>query len=163
MLLRAIVVALLAMLAMMFLQPQVQRVGQAITKQPLMSGGVGLLTILGAPAVIAIVALVMAVTLILIPVAVVVVLLGGLTIALAWLFGMIALGQEVGDRFTQSINQSWTPVLSAGFGTFLLMLVGGIVGEIPCVGWLAPALIGLLGIGGVAITWFGSRPATCPP
>ncbi len=159
---RAIVVALLAMLVTMFLQPQIERVGQAITKQPLMSGGVGLLTVLGAPAAIFIVALVMAVTLILIPVAVVVLLLGALTIALAWLFGMIALGQEVGDRFTQSINQNWTPVLSAGFGTFLLMLVGGIIGEIPCVGWLASALIGLLGIGGVAITWFGSRSAPVP-
>ncbi len=159
---RAIAVALLAMLVMMFLQPQIEHVGQAITKQPFMAGGVGLITVLGAPLVIFIVALVMAVTLILIPMAIVVALLGVLTITLAWLFGMIALGQEIGDRFTRSINQNWAPVFTAGFGTFLLMLVGGAIGEIPCVGWLATALIGLLGIGAVVITRFGMRPVQTP-
>ena len=44
-------------------------------------------------------------------------------------------------------------------GTFLLVLVGGALGEIPCVGWLAPAALGLLGVGAVAITWFGTRSA----
>src|ERR1041385_221129 len=157
---QAVAVALLAMLAMMFLQPQVERVGQAITTQPLISGGVGLLTMFGAPVVIFIVVLVMALTIILIPVAVAVALLGGLLIALAWLFGMIALGQEVGERFTRAINQSWAPVLTAGFGTFLLMLVGGALGQIPCIGWLVPALLGLLGIGAVVLTRFGVRPVS---
>lgn len=150
-LIRAVAVALLAMLVVMFLQPQLNRVGQAITVQPLMSGGIGLVTVLVAPIALAI----LSVTIILIPVAFV----GVLLLVFAWLFGVIALGQEVGERFTRSINQAWAPVLTTGFGTFLLMLVGGAIGEIPCVGWLAPAALGLLGIGAVAVTWFGSRSA----
>jgi cytoskeletal protein CcmA (bactofilin family) len=148
---RAVAVALLAMVVVMFLQPQLNRVGHAITAQPLMSGGIGLLTVLVAPLAVVI----LTVTIILIPVAFV----GVLLLVFAWLFGVIALGQEVGERFTRSINQSWAPVLTTGFGTFLLMLVGGAIGEIPCVGWLAPLALGLLGIGAVAVTWFGSRSA----
>jgi hypothetical protein len=127
-----------------------------------MSGGIGLLTVLVAPLAVAI----LSITIILIPVA----FIGVLLLLFAWLFGIIALGQEVGERFTHSINQSWAPVVTTGFGTFLLMLVGGYIGLIPCVGWLAPALLGLLGIGAVAVTWFGSRsapvtiiPASNPP
>jgi hypothetical protein len=150
-LIRAVAVALLAMLVVMFLQPQLNRVGQAITGQPLMSGGIGLLTVLVAPIAVVI----LSITIILIPVAFV----GILLLVFAWLFGVIALGQEVGERFTRSINQSWAPVFTTGFGTFLLMLVGGAIGEIPCIGWLAPVALGLLGIGAVAVTWFGSRSA----
>jgi len=108
-----------------------------------------LLTLVIAPLAI----LIMAITLILIPVALIVVFI----IPLAWLFGIIALGQEVGERFTNAINQTWAPVLATGFGTFLLLLVGGFVGLIPCVGWLLPFLVGLIAVGGVAMTWFGTR------
>ncbi|HXD08722.1 MAG TPA: polymer-forming cytoskeletal protein [Anaerolineales bacterium] len=155
---RAVIIAALAMLVVVFLKPQMEYVSDAIVKQPIMSGGVGLLTVLGGPITILVVALIMIVTLILIPVAVVVILLGALILSLAWLFGMIALGNEVGERFTQSINQSWAPVLTAGFGTFLLMLVGGAIGQIPCLGWLFTFLIGLVGIGAAVLTRFGTRP-----
>jgi len=155
---RAVIVAALAMLVVIFLKPQMENVSQAILSQPVMSGGVGLLTVFGGPISIVVVALVMVITLILIPVAALVVFLGVLAIALAWLFGMIALGNEVGERFTQSINQSWAPAFTAGFGTFLLMLVGGAIGEIPCVGWLFVALIGFVGIGAAVLTRFGTRP-----
>jgi hypothetical protein len=101
------------------------------------------------------------VTLILIPVALIIVFI----IPLAWLFGIIAIGQEVGERFTQAINQTWAPVLSTGFGTFLLLLVGGFIGLIPCVGWLLPFVVGLVAVGGVAMTLFGTRsaPGATPP
>ena len=148
-LVRAVAVALLAMLVVMFLQPQLDRVSQAITSQPLMSGSIGLATLLASPIAL----LILAVTIILIPVA----LLGILLLVFAWLFGIIALGQEVGERFTRSINQSWAPVFTTGFGTFLLVLVGGAIAEIPCVGWIVPVSLGLLGIGAVTITWFGTR------
>jgi hypothetical protein len=155
---RAVIIAALAMLVVVFLKPQMERVSQAIISQPLMSGGVGLLTVFGGPISIAILAVIMIITLILIPVAVLVVFLGALAIALAWLFGIIALGNEVGERFTQSINQTWAPAFTAGFGTFLLMLVGGAIGEIPCIGWLFAALIGLVGIGAAVLTRFGTQP-----
>ena len=154
---RALAIAAIGMLLMLFLQPQLERVGDTIARQPVLAGSFGLLTLVVAPLVM----LIMAVTLILIPVALIV----AFVIPLAWLFGMIALGQEVGERFTNAINQTWAPVLSTGFGTFLLLLVGGFIGLIPCVGWLLPFLIGLMGIGGVAMTWFGTRsaPGTITP
>jgi len=156
---QALIVAMLAMLIVVFLQPQMERVSQAIVSQPVMSGAFGLAAAVGGPVTILVVSLIMVITLILIPVAVLVVFMGALFLALAWLFGVIALGYEVGERFARSLNQTWAPVLTAGFGTFLVMLVGGAIGEIPCIGWIVPTLIGLLAIGAVATTRFGMRPA----
>ncbi len=148
---RALAVAAIGMLLTLFLQPQLERVADAITRQPVMAGSFGLLAIVVTPLAM----LIMIVTLILIPVAIVVALL----VPLAWLFGMVALGQEVGERFTKAINQIWAPVLSTGIGTFLLVLVAGFIGMIPCFGWLLAFIITLFAIGGVAMTWFGTRTA----
>ena len=65
---------------------------------------------------------------------------------------------ELGERFTRAIDQDWPPVLSAGFGTFLGMLIVGGIGIIPCLGGLVQLLVALVGIGAVALTVFGSRP-----
>jgi len=145
----AIAVSLLAMLASLFLQPQVERVSQAIVGQPVIAGSFGLLTGVMAPVVLVI----LTITIILIPVA----LLAIIVLALAWLFGLIAIGTEVGERFTRAINQTWAPPLTAGLGTFLMMIVVGGVGLVPCIGWLITSLVALLGIGGVALTLFGTR------
>lgn len=156
---QALIVALLAMLVVVFLQPQLEQVSEAIVRQPLMSGVFGLAAAVGGPVALLVASLIMIVTLILIPVAVLVLILGTTLLALAWLFGVIALGYEVGERFTRSINQTWAPVFTAGVGTFFVMLIGGALGEFPCVGWVVPTLIGLVAIGAVAITRFGMRPA----
>jgi hypothetical protein len=157
----ALGIGLLAMLGSLFLQPQIERVSQAIVKQPVIAGSFGLLTVVLAPFALAILAL----TIILIPV----VILAAAGLAIAWLFGVIAIGYEVGERFTKAINQTWAVPLVAGFGTLLLMLVIGGIGMVPCVGWLAPFLVALLGIGGVVLTVFGTRsyplvaPTPAPP
>jgi len=146
----AVALALLAMLASLFLQPQIERVSLAMAGQPIVTGSFGLLTVVLLPFAV----LTLIITLLLIPVAILVVIAA----PFAWLFGVIALGTEVGERFTRAISQSWAPALTAGFGTFLLMLVSGGIGMIPCVGWLIPFIIALLGIGGVVVTIFGTRP-----
>lgn len=154
---QAIVVAGIGMLLTLFLQPQLERTGAAIARQPWTAGGFGLLTVIVVPMAVVF----MAITLILIPVSLLVTFL---VMPAAWVFGMVALGQEVGDRFTRAINQSWAPVLSTGFGTFLLMLIVCLVSLIPCVGWLPSFLVTLVGLGGVAMTWFGTRnpPGSMP-
>ncbi len=139
----------LAMLLTVFLHPQLDRVAQAVSAQPFIAGSIGVLTIIAA----AITVVVLAVTLILIPVAIATVLL----LVLAWLFGIVALGMEVGDRFTKAVHRSWEPVLSAGLGTFLLAIVVGTINLIPCVGWLAPVIVGMMGLGAAVITMFGTR------
>lgn len=155
---RALAVAAIGMLLTLFLQPQLESVADTITRQPLMAGSFGLLTLVVAPLAI----LIMSLTLILIPVALIVAFV---IIPMAWLFGMIALGQEVGERFTKAINQTWAPVLATGFGTFLLLLIGGFVGLIPCFGWLLSFIVSLIAIGGVVMSWFGTRstPSMMPP
>lgn len=150
----AVALALLAMLLSLFLTPHFERVAQATVSSPLVTGSVGLLTIALAP----LAAVILVVTVILIPVAVLVVF----GVVLAWLFGFIALGLEVGERFTAMIHREWAPALKAGFGTLLLMFGLGLIGLIDCLGVLAHALIAMIGIGSVVLTMFGSRPYPPP-
>ena len=154
---QAVVIAGIGMLLTLFLQPQLDRAANTIVRQPLISGGYGLLAFIVLPVIL----VVMTLTIILIPVVAVIVLL----FPLAWLFGVIALGQEVGDRFAKAINQVWAPVLSTGFGTFLLMLLVGFIELIPCIGWIPSTIVALLGVGATAMTWFGTRnpPGYIPP
>lgn len=151
---QAILISVLAMTLMLFLHPQLDRVAQTIVSQPFMAGTIGILTAMFAP--IALVILV--VTLILIPVA----LAGVFLLVLAWLFGVIAIGIELGDRFTKAVHQSWAPVLSAGLGTFMLMIIVGTVNTVPCIGWLASLIVSLVGTGAVMMTLFGTRSAMGP-
>ena len=158
---QAVLIAALAMLLVLFLRPQMERVAQAFTLQPLVAGGVGLLTVFVFPLLLVF----MAVTIILIlgiPFAV-------LALVLAWLFGIVSLGMEVGERFTRAIGQDWSPVLTTGFGTFLLVLVVQGIGLAPCVGWLVPFLVGATGVGAVLLAFFSranplkmSAPAAAP-
>jgi hypothetical protein len=146
----SVLLAGLAMLLTLFLHPQLDRVAQAVTRQPFVSGSIGLLTAVLAPITLVI----LVVTILLIPVALAAVIL----LALAWLFGVVALGMEVGDRFTRAIHRTWEPVLTTGAGTFLLGLAVGLVNQVPCVGWLAPVIVGLVGLGAAISTMFGTRP-----
>jgi hypothetical protein len=151
---KALGLAALAMLLTIFLHPQLDHVAQAVLTQPFMAGSIGLLTVFVAPLALAI----LAVTLILIPVA----LAASFLLVLALLFGVVAFGMEVGNRFTNAIHQTWEPVLSTGFGTFLLAIVLGTVSLVPCIGWLAGVLVGLIGLGAAVITLFGTRPVFHP-
>ena len=155
--LQAFIIAGIAMLLSLFLQPQLERAGDVIARQPISAGAFGLLTVIVAPFALVI----MSITIILFPVAVVVALAN----ALAWLFGVIALGQEIGNRFTAAINQTWAPVLTIGFGTLFLMLIVNLMNLIPCVGWIPSFLVTLVGIGAALTTWFGTRypPGYLPP
>jgi hypothetical protein len=96
---QAFLVAIVGMLLTLFLQPQLDKAGTSMIRQPVIAGGYGLLVFIILPVAI----IIMIVTIILFPIALIVALVA----PLAWLFGMIALGQEVGDRFTKAINQTW--------------------------------------------------------
>jgi len=136
----AIIISAFAMLLMLFWQPPIERAGNIIVTQPLMSGAIGLVTVL--------IGLIFFLT-----------ILPPIVVAFAWLFGVVAMGREVGERFATAINQRWTPVVTVGTGTFLLMMVGGAVGLIPCLGGIILFLLGLVSVGGAISTWFGLRPA----
>jgi len=142
--------AAVAALVAIFLPNPTDRVSRAIMSQPILSGGVGLLTALVAPIVL----LILAITIILIPIS----LLGALILVVAWSFGRVSLGMEVGQRIGNAFHKDWPVAVDAGLGTFALVLViDGIGSLVPCVGWIIPTLVGILGLGGVILTLFGTR------
>jgi hypothetical protein len=154
---QSLAIAVLAMLVMLFLASHADRVAHAIIAQPLTAGGLGLLTVIVAP-----IAIVLSIiTLILIPVAPIIIL----ALVIAGVFGWIAIGYEIGQRFTKAIHQDWHPAFSAGLGTFALTLIAKALTGIPvlnCVGWLVPFLLGLAGLGAVLMTRFGTQIVTAP-
>lgn len=151
---RSFMWAAVAVLVVLFLPRNTERTAQAAVNQPLISFGLGLLTAVVAPLLL----VVIAITIIGIPLT----LLGALLLAIAWGFGLIALGTEVGKRLAQLFNQEWALAVAAGVGTFLLILVSnGASRLVPCVGWLVPAAVGMLGLGAVLLTRLGTQ--TYPP
>ncbi|MBC8336484.1 MAG: hypothetical protein ISR59_01860 [Anaerolineales bacterium] len=151
---RSVAMGLLAMLVALLLAEPMRRVGEAAASQPAIAGGLGFLTIALAPFVV----VVLMITILLIPVG----LLAILVLMVALLYGWIALGLEVGERFTKMINQEWPLPLSAAFGTWLLTVIAASIALIPCIGWLVPFVIGTLALGGVIMSRFGSQ-SVLPP
>ena len=153
----AVGLGVLAMLAALFLAPHAGRVARTVVEQPVMAGGVGLLVAFLSPLAL----VMMLLTIILIPVAGLVVVV----LIVAGVFGWIALGLEIGQRFTRAIHQDWHPSLEAGLGTFALTLVAAALTEIPvlnCIGWLVPFLLGLAAFGAVVMTRFGTQSTQAP-
>ncbi len=147
---RTFMFALLAVLVVLFFDRSTVRVAKAAIDQPLITAGAGFLTAILTP--MALIALTL--TIILIPVTI----LAVLVLIVAWLFGWIAVGLEVGRRIAQLFNVEWAPAISAGVGSFILFLVlGGFAELIPCVGWLPQFLVGLWGLGAVIMTRFGTQ------
>jgi len=151
---RSVAMALLAMLVVLFLEEPTRRIGEASASQPAIAGGLGFLTFALAPFVL----LVLAITILMIPVA----FLAIVVLMVALLYGWIALGVEVGLRFTKMIKQDWALPLTAAFGVWLLTIISASIGLIPCVGWLAPFVLANLALGAVIMTRFGSRSALAP-
>jgi hypothetical protein len=158
---QSLALSALAVLVALFLLAPTQRVAQTIVTQPVISGAMGFLTLIIAPALL----LLLAVTIILIPIS----LLGFLVLALALVFGWIAVGVEVGHRLAGMFRTTWTTPISAGLGTLVLTLVASAIWQIPCIGWVAPFVVAMMGLGGVIMSRFGTRtylgntPAPPPP
>jgi hypothetical protein len=142
--------AALAALLVMFLPNPTTRTAQAIIAQPLLAGGLGLFTAVVAPLLL----IAMAVTIIGIPIS----LLGVLILVIAWVLGFVAVGLELGQRIGKTFNRDWPLAVAAGVGTFVLALVvNGVDALLPCIGWMVPVLVGMLAVGGVLMTRFGTQ------
>jgi hypothetical protein len=142
------VLAALAVLAMIFFPIPTKRVSAAIMGQPVAAGGLGLLTAIVAPILL----VMLAITICLAPVS----LIALLALIVAFVFGWVALGVEVGRRLADALDQEFQPVVEAGLGTLILALVVNGVGLIPCVGWVASFLVAIFGLGGVILTRYGT-------
>jgi hypothetical protein len=147
---RSFLWAVVAVLVVLFMPNHTRRAAQAAVTQPLGSGGLGCLTLVVAPPVL----ILLVITICGIPVS----LLGALLLVVMLAFGVIVLGRETGERIAGMFKQDWAPALSAGVGTFALTLVAnGLAELIPCVGWLIPVILGMVGLGAVLLTRFGTQ------
>ncbi len=148
--LRLFLWTLAAMVLAMFIPNHLGRTAQTAVTQPLISGGLGLLTVV----VVVVLAILLAITICLIPVSVIAIFL----LIIAWCYGLISLGFEVGRRISSTSKEKWHPALSAGLGTLLLIAVlNGVDALVPCVGWIPKVLVGLVGLGAVILTQFGTK------
>ena len=137
----------LGVLLILFLPRQVAQVGNTVISSPLNSVGVGLLTGLAAGAI----GLFLVVTICLSLFGI----LTWLATFAAGLFGWIALGSLTGERVMKAINAEATnPVLNVAMGILILSLLG----SVPCVGFVINLGLGLLGLGAVVLTRFGTQP-----
>jgi len=151
---RTLGTAALAMLLVLFLPNPLNRIGQAVIREPIITGGMGLLTGLIAPILLVL----LTITIILIPIT----LIGIVLLVVAVVVGWIAIGLQVGYRIAELFKAQWPAAVSAGIGTFILSLIVNGIGFIPCIGWIAPAIVGLLGLGAVLLTRFGSQAYPIP-
>ena len=151
---QAFALAALAVLVSLFALRPMERVGDAMLGQPFLAGGIGLLSAVVLPVLLVIISI----TVILLPVG----LLGLLILALAFIFGWIAAGLITGERIAQALKQTWSGPVAAGVGSLVLSLAASLIGAIDCIGWVAPFLISVIGLGGVVLTRFGFQPYPLP-
>jgi hypothetical protein len=143
------VMAALAIIVVLLFPKPADQVASTVIEQPAIAGGMGLLTcVVAVPLFI-----VMAITICLLPVS----FLGIVLFVVAWLYGMVAVGLEVGKRLLTALDQEYQPIMAAGLGTLVVSLVLGGIGFIPCVGWIGSFVVGMIGLGAVLLTRFGSR------
>lgn len=145
---QALALAALAVLVSLFALRPMERISDTMTSTSIVAGGIGLLSVVVLPVLMVI----LSITIILLPVG----LLGVLGLAIALLFGWISAGLLTGERVAQALKQNWTGPVSAGIGTLLLSLAAALfAGIIPCIGWMVPFLVGVIGLGSVVLTRFG--------
>jgi hypothetical protein len=146
---QALLMAGLAVLVVIFWPKPTQRTSQAIAEAPWSAAGVGVLTGIVAPVLL----LILTITICLIPLAII----GLLLFIAAIVFGWVAVGYEIGLRLARAFKWSLEPAPAAGLGTLLVWAVANGIAFIPCVGWLAPLIVGAIGLGGVLLTRFGRK------
>ncbi len=158
---RSLALGLVAALLMAALPLRVGRVRDTMLHRPGRAGLDGFVTFLVAVVVLVL----LAVTLIGIPLAIA----GGMLLYATVLFGFIAFGDAVGSYLASSFKQSWTPPMRAGVGAFSLSLALLVLQIVPVLGGLAGFLLALVALGAVRMTRFGGRephgraPATPSP
>jgi hypothetical protein len=151
---QSIIMALLAMLVALFLPVQMRRVSDGVLAQPLVSFGMGLLTLI--MFIVMIVALALfSVFIITLFITIPLIFVISVLFTIAMIFGFWSLGMEIGIRIAQMFKSEWPLPVAAGLGVFILSLVT----SVPCLGGLISAVVGFAGLGAVLMTRFGTRPA----
>ncbi|MBI4670233.1 MAG: polymer-forming cytoskeletal protein [Chloroflexi bacterium] len=148
----ALAFAALGALVVIIAPDATRRVGDAVQAKPVNTIGVGCLTALVLP----ILGILLIITLIGIPVA----FLLGIAAWAAWIFGGIAIGLLAGEKILGAFKvNNILPVVAVILGIIILMLIG----QVPILGWFVSCIVGLIGLGAVVLTRFGTRAYPAPP
>jgi hypothetical protein len=150
-----LILAGLAYLAARFLPRPVRRVARAATGHGLVSGALGILVVLVAPALL----VMMAFTMVLIPFTVIGILFLGALAA----YGLIAIGLKLGLRIAKVSGRDLRPAPAAFWGTLVLMLFLGVLQQLGWIGAVIVTLVVAVAIGAVLLTRFGMRTYVPPP
>ncbi len=153
--LRVLAMSVLALVVALLLPRPLRVIGNTIADQTLLSGGIGLLTLVVAPFVL----FVLIITILLIPVALIAILI----LAFALLIGWIAVGFQIGERIASMLKTQWVEAVSAGIGTLVLGLIVWLLGYLFCLGGLMSLLAASVGLGSIILTQFGTKPYPTPP
>lgn len=147
---KILAIAVLAVIVAAVMPKPMNTVARSIENQPWLSGGVGLLSFIIVP----LAALIMTVTLVLIPVMIV----GVLAYVVITIFGWIAAGKYLGDRLAILFKTTWADPVSAGLGTLIIGVVTWLFSYLFCLGGVLSLAVSALGIGGVILSKFGQKP-----
>ncbi len=163
----ALAFAALGALVVIIAPNATRRVSDAVETRPWHSAGVGCLT--------PIVLVLLSILLFIILIGILVIPFLIIAAAFAWILGWIGIGFLIGERILKALGtRDVLPVVAVCAGiiavTIALRLPFAILGEIPFVGWifsilgwLIICLIGLVGLGAVVLTRFGTRAYPTPP
>ncbi len=146
---QAFMVAFLAFIPARYFPRSLSRVGRVMIEHPLVSGALGLLSGIVIPALLVL----MAFTVILLPVT----LLGFLAMFLVLIYGWIAAGAVVGRWLTGRIKREMRPTVAAFWGTFIFMVVIQGLAILPFIGPALSLVFGVVAIGAVLLTRFGTQ------
>lgn len=165
----ALVVAALGLLITLVLPQHTQVVANAVSQSPVVTFGVGFISLL---AVLALLVLLALLSWLLVPICGIVVLVIGLTAAV--LFGWIVVGRLLGERLLRTAQPGSSQATAALVGIALLTAVWlmPVVDHLPLIGGLfsflgvvVAFLAGSTGLGAVVLTRFGTQvyvPAAAP-
>jgi hypothetical protein len=141
----ALALMALSLLVVLFLPKQTETVAQAVLAAPLPSLGIGFLTAVVAVGLTAL----LAITICLLPIALSI----GLITTVAGFFGWIAVGLLVGQKLLEGLQvREPAPLVAVVIGVLLTSLISAL----PCLGFFVFLGVLSLGLGGVALTRFGT-------
>lgn len=143
----ALVMGGLAYLAARYIPRQVNNVRNAAVSHPVISAAMGLLASIVLPALLVL----MAYTLILVPVTALGLAIGFLIVG----YGYVALGIETGRRLVRWRNWELSPNASAALGTLVFTLFLNLFNLVPVMGPTINLIIAIVVIGAVMLTRFG--------
>jgi hypothetical protein len=146
---QALGMAVLGYIATRFVPRPVKRVGKAAFEHPLVAGALGLLSGVVMPALLVL----MAFTVILIPVTI----LGLIAMGLILVYGWIGAGSMVGNWLNRQFQRNLHPAQAAFCGTLVFMLAVQALAFIPLIGPTLALIVTLIAAGAVLITRFGTH------